>query len=222
VRVAIAVKNACTTRWSALVLAALLWAPASQSVAAALYKWIDENGAVHYSSSLPPEQNKRGHQQLNSQGMVLTTTEPAKTPEELAEEMEKQRMLEEQQAEQARQKHIQDGKDRVLLLTFSSEAELEHARDNRIEVIDSVIRLIENSIETTQAKLEQLKSSAALIYTSKGKDIPGGMAQKIEHAERKIANRTLQLEAKAAEREKIREKYELDLERYRLLKSASN
>jgi hypothetical protein len=204
------------------VLAVLLWAAGSQSIAATLYKWVDENGAVHYGSRLPPEQIKKGHQQLNSQGMVLTTREAAKPPEELAEEVEKQRELEERQAEEARLKSIQDGKDRVLLLTFSTEEELEHARDNRLEVIDSVIRLIESSIETTQGKLDQLKRSADLIYTSKGKDIPGGMAQKIEHAERKLANRTVQLEAKRAEREKIREKYELDLERYRLLKSASN
>jgi hypothetical protein len=221
VGLAIAVKSLCTPRWPALLLAILLWAPPSQSIAASLYKWVDENGAVHYSSNLPPEQNQKRHQQLNSQGMVLSTTEAAKTPEELAKEAEQRRELEQRQAEEARLKSIQDGKDRVLLLTFSTEAELEHARENRIEVIDSVIRLIKSSIATTQDKLEELKSSAEVLYTSKGKDIPGGMAQKIEHAERKVASRRLQLEAKTAEREKIWEKYELDLERYRLLKADS-
>jgi predicted ATPase len=148
--------------------------------------------------------------------------EAAKTSAELAEETEKQRKLEEQQAEEARLKRIQDDKDRVLLLTFSNEAELEHARDNRIEVIDSVIRLIESSMESTQGKLDKLLHTAEQNYTSKGKDVPGGLAQKIEHFERKIDSRTAQLEAKTAERDKIREKYELDLERFRLLKSASN
>jgi hypothetical protein len=224
VRVAITLKNAFRLHWSALALAALLWAAGagSHSMAAALYKWVDDNGSVHYSNSLPPDQNKTGHQQLNSQGMVLSTMEAAKTSAELAEETEKQRKLEEQQAEEARLKRIQDDKDRVLLLTFSNEAELEHARDNRIEVIDSVIRLIESSMESTQGKLDKLLHTAEQNYTSKGKDVPGGLAQKIEHFERKIDSRTAQLEAKTAERDKIREKYELDLERYRLLKSASN
>jgi len=154
--------------------------------------------------------------------MVLTTKDAPKSSQELAEEVEKQRKLEEQQAEEARLKSIQDREDRVLLLTFSTEEELEHARDNRIEVINSVIRLIENSINTTQGKLDQLMHNAEQNYTSKGKEIPGGLAQKIEHFERKIANRTAQLEAKTSEREKIRQKYELDLERFRLLKSASN
>ena len=221
-RVAITLKKACTPRWSALVLGALLSAAGSQSMAATLYKWVDENGAVHYANQLPPGQNKNGHQQLNSQGMVLTTKDAPKSSQELAEEVEKQRKLEEQQAEEARLKSIQDREDRVLLLTFSTEEELEHARDNRIEVINSVIRLIENSINTTQGKLDQLMHNAEQNYTSKGKEIPGGLAQKIEHFERKIANRTAQLEAKTSEREKIRQKYELDLERFRLLKSASN
>jgi len=222
VRVAIALKNACRPHWSALALAALLGAAGSQSMAATLYKWVDDNGSVHYGNSLPPDQSKRAHQQLNSQGMVLSTQGAARPPAELAEEAEKQRKLEEQQAEEARLKRLQDDKDRVLLLTFSTEEELEHARDNRIEVINSVIRLIGSSIETTQGKLDQLVQTAEQSYTSKGKKVPGGLAQKIEHFERKVASRTAQLEAKSAEREKIREKYELDLERYRLLKSASN
>jgi len=222
VRVAITLKKACTPLWSALLLGALLSAAGSQSMAATLYKWVDENGAVHYANQLPPGQNKNGHQQLNSQGMVLTTKDAPKSSQELAEEVEKQRKLEEQQAEEARLKSIQDKEDRVLLLTFSTEEELEHARDNRIEVINSVIRLIENSIDATQGKLDQLMHNAEQNYTSKGKEIPGGLAQKIEHFERKITNRTAQLEAKTSEREKIRHKYELDLERFRLLKSASN
>jgi hypothetical protein len=222
VRVAITLKNACKPHWSALALAALLWAAGTQSMAATLYKWVDENGSVHYGNSLPPDQSNKRHQQLNSQGMVLTTTNAARSPQEMAEEAEKQRKLEEQQAEDARLKRIQDDKDRVLLLTFSNEEELEHVRDNRIEVIDSVIRLIESSIESTQGKLDKLLDRAEQTYTSQGKPVPGGLAQKIEHFERKIGNRTEQLEAKIAERDKIREKYELDLERFRLLKSASN
>ena len=34
-----------------------------------------------------------------------------------------------------------------MLLTFSSEEEMEHARESRIEVIDSVIRLIKTSVD---------------------------------------------------------------------------
>jgi hypothetical protein len=206
----------------ALLLAIALCAFASQLSAGALYKWVDENGQIRYSDQLPPNQTNKQHQQLNSQGVVLSTQGAAKTPEQRAIEAEIQRKVEEEQAEEARLKAIQDRKDKVLLLTFNSEGEIEHARENRIQVVDSVINLIESSIDTTQQKLDQLKKSADRNYVSQGEEIPGGLAQKIEHFERKIEIRNTQLQAKVREKEKINEKYDLDLERYRLLKSASN
>lgn len=214
-RVVITQVNASIIGWSGLLLALLLCVPAAPVLAATLYKWVDEDGAVHYSSQLPPKQSSREHQQLNSQGVVVSTKEAAKTEEELAEAAR----AADEAREAERLKKIQDGKDRVLLLTFSSEREIELARDNRIEVIDSVIRLINGSIETTQEKLDKLQQSADTNYLSKGKEVPGGLAQKIEFFEGRIISRNTQLEAKTLEKEKIREKYEADLERYRLLKA---
>lgn len=218
-RIALTFRYACKHHRPALLLAVLLFLPGSPLLATNLYKWVDEDGSVHYSSQLPPDQSRKSHQELNSRGMVLTTKEAAKSEEELAGELEKQRLLEEQRAEEARLKKIQDAKDRVLLLTFASEDELVQARDNRIEVIDSVIRLINSSIETTQEKLEDLQTTANDSYISNGKEVPGGLAQKIEFFERKLESRNVQLASKEAEKEKIRQKYEADLERYRLLKT---
>jgi hypothetical protein len=222
VRVVMTLKNAGSTRLPDLLLAMLLCAVSSASMAGSLYKWVDEDGAVRYSDQLPPDQSRKKHQQLNSQGVVLSTKDAARSTEEIAIEAESKRKLEEQQREEARIKSIQDKKDRVLLLSFSSEEELELARNNRMQVIDSVIHLITNSIETTQGKLDKLSNRAEQAYISKGQDVPGGLAQKIEHFERKVESRDAQLKLKAAEKEKIRLKYDFDLERFRLLKSASN
>ncbi len=189
------------------------------SVAAGLYKWIDEDGNVRYSDRLPAAQAKKKHHQLNSQGMVVSTTEDARSEEDLAAEAEARRKKEEEEKEAARLKAIQDQKDQVLLLTFSSEKELQIARDDRIEVLDSVIRLINKSIASTQTKLDELQNVADKSYLSKGKEVPGGLAQKIEHFTRKIESRNQQLSLKVAEKEKINQQYELDLARYRELKS---
>ncbi|MCP4472359.1 MAG: DUF4124 domain-containing protein [Gammaproteobacteria bacterium] len=215
-------ENASLNPLPTLLLALALCVFTSQIAAATLYKWVDEKGRVRYSDRLPPAQSNKQHQRLNSQGVVLTTRDAAKTPQQLADETEAQRKLEEEQREESELKAIQDKQDQVLLLTFSNEKEIENARDNRIQVIDSVISLIENSIATAQEKLDQLKHNANQIYASKGVEIPGGLAQKIEHFERKVEIRNLLLGAKVEEKEKIRRKYELDLERFRTLMSASN
>ena len=221
-RVAVTLKNAGSIWLPGLCLAGLLCFFNTQSMAGTLYKWVDENGAVRYSDQLPPKQSTKGHQQLNSHGVVLSTKEADNTTEESATEKEARLKLAEQQREEARLKAIQDQQDRVLLLTFSSGEEITHARENRIEVLDSVIGLIQNSIEGTQSRLDELSSNAQLSYISKGKDVPGGLAQKIEHFQRKIESRSAQLESKEAERDKIGEKYDQDLARFQLLKSASN
>jgi len=200
-----------------LLVAAFVYLLASPAGAAKLYKWVDEDGNVRYSDRIPPSQAKREHSQLNSQGVVVTTREAAKSEAELAAEAKARREQEARDTEQARLKRIQDQKDQVLLMTFSSEEELEHARLDRIEVLESVIQLIQNSIESTQEKLGELQANADNNYLSKGKEVPGGLAQKIEHFERKVDTRNTQLEQKLAEKAKINKKYELDLARYRQL-----
>jgi hypothetical protein len=204
------------------MLAVLMVVFAGPASAGKLYKWVDENGEVRYSDRLPPQQSSKKHQQLNSQGVVLSTQEKAKSSDELAAEAEARRKREAEEAEAARLKAIQDQKDRVLLLTYTSVDEIEHARQDRISVIDSVIGLIENSVAATQEKLDGLNKSADRNYRSKNLEVPGGMAQKIEFLERKIANRNAQLETRLSDKAKINEKYDADLKRFQELKSAGN
>jgi hypothetical protein len=85
-----------------------------------------------------------------------------------------------------------------------------------------VIRLITKSITSTQETLAELETSADQNYTSKGKEIPGGLAQKIEHFSRKIESRTDQLLLKVEEKDRINQQFELDLARFRELKSQSS
>lgn len=202
-----------------LLLAAIVFMVAEPLAAASLYKWVDEDGNIRYSDRLPANQARKSHSELNSQGVVVSTRDAAKSEEELAAEAEARRKQEEVEAEEARLRTIQQQKDQVLLMTFGSLEEIEHARENRLEVLDSVIRLIQGNIETTQGKLSALQESAENIYLSQGKEVPGGLAQKIEHFERKIHTRSRQLELKLEEREKIVNKYEEDLARFRQLKA---
>jgi hypothetical protein len=109
-----------------------------------------------------------------------------------------------------------------LLLTFSNEQEIGLARNDRIEVLDSVIELINKSIVATQKALDELRARADEVYLSQGKEVPGGLAQKIEHFARKKDSRSAQLDSKLLEKEKINEQYEIDLARYRLLKAEKN
>lgn len=60
--------------------------------AAQLYRWIDEQGNVHYTGKIPPSQSQRGHTELSDNGIRVRSVPPAKTAEELERERELERL----------------------------------------------------------------------------------------------------------------------------------
>lgn len=201
-----------------LLIAAVFCAPSLSNSAVKLYKWIDENGEVRYSDQLPTKDVRKKHQMLNEQGVVIDTKEIPRTREERLTEEREKKLIQDKLKEEKRQKAQQDKIDRVLLLTFSSEDEMKDVRDNRIEVIDSVIRLIKQSLLKTEEQVIILEDQADLTYVSKGLEVPGGLAQQIEHFTRKAENRIEQLRLKEEEKRRINTRFDSDLERYRFLK----
>jgi uncharacterized caspase-like protein len=191
------------------------------ATAATLYKWIDDDGQIRYSDQIPPQQVTKKHEKLNAHGIVVDTKEAAKTKEALEAERKAKREADEasakQKAAEDRVIAAQERRDKVLLLTFSSEEELAAIRDNRIDVVDSVITLINKSIGSTQEKLLELETQADKNWISKDLEVPGGLAQKIEHQSRKIETSEEILLLKYNEKQKIIEQFDSDIIRYREL-----
>ena len=202
---------------SGVLLCLILFGLASTADAGGLYKWVDENGEVRYTDRMPQSAASKESQTLNDQGVIISTKEAAKTAEEQAalEKIESERK--ERLDREKRQKEAQRKNDRALLLTFSSERELEIAKEERMEVLDSVIRLIYKSIADTSKKLDQFESLADKNYISKGLPVPGGLAQNIEVLTRKNFIREKQLRNRLSEKNTIESQYEIDLARFRTL-----
>ncbi len=201
-----------------LVCLILLGISATAS-AGKLYKWVDENGDIRYSDRVPVSQVKRELQTLNAQGVVINTKAAAKTDDELKASKEAEKELQARRDAERQNKETQGRLDRVLFLTFSSEREMSRVKNDRIDVLDSVIRLIYKSLATTEERLLRFENLADQQYTSKGEEIPGGLAQNIEESIRKINNREKQLALKLGEKFKIEAQFEIDLARFRLLKN---
>ncbi len=202
-----------------LLLAIVLPGLSPGADAAALYKWVDEDGNVFYGDRIPPKQVRGASETLNAQGIVISRTEAAKTEEELVEARKIQEELEARLAAEKRARAKQYAADQVLLLTFSSEEEMDRVQVNRVDVLDTVILLIKKSLSATEEKLGGLEKTAVQVYTSEGKEIPGGLAQNIEFFTRKKEIREQQLERKESEKRKIARQYNIDLARYRYLKA---
>ena len=205
-----------------LISLALLPAAATGSM---LYKWIDEDGQVRYSDTLPAEQKKKRHQRLDQTGRILETTEASKSPEQIQRERAEAALRQEQErieAERlARIKAEKEHRDRVLLMTFTSEEEMVRAEEERVAVIDSVISLLNKNIEQEIETIERLETRARIQYVDKDKPIPGGLAQNIEYFNEKLLNKQRQLQLKMEEKERVKRRFAEDILRYRELTSGT-
>ena len=106
---------------------------------AQLYKWVDENGRVQYSDSIPPGSTDRARKELRSDGTVKQSTERAATAEE-------KRLAALKATEDAKLKQAQDErerKDKALLTTYPTLLDYDRVRDRALGSIAAEIRVLQ-------------------------------------------------------------------------------
>jgi hypothetical protein len=202
-------------RCAALLLCPMLWLSIPTVQAGKLYKWVDENGQVRYGDSIPPQYAKKRTETLNQQGVVVKTKSAAKTPEQLAAERRQAELKAEEEVKRREQAH----KDRILLDTFTNEDEMIMTRDGKIEAIEAIIRVTGGRIEKIKQRLSVLSLRAANLERS-GKPVPEYLTKEISETRSQIQHNMGYIENRKIEQQAIREKFELDIKRFRELKMA--
>jgi hypothetical protein len=201
-----------------MLTATLALATSGASAAAKLYKWVDEKGQIHYSQNMPPEYKDKSSTELDKSGRVLKRNEPAPPPEtvKLDEEgIERKRLEEKRLYEQRR-------RDTALINTYTTEAEIDLARDRNLTLPTQAIKGIEPRLKSAWSRLEALKKQTE-PYDKAGKPVPEALKEDIAMQEKEVAQFEGELRAKQTEATHIREKYEADKKRFRDLSSlASN
>lgn len=197
-----------------LLLALMLALLPLQSESARLYKWVDEQGNVHYGDKVPPEYSRQERKVLNDQGVQVDTLEAAKTPEQIAEE----RRLEEIRREEERKAARQRAHDRMLLSTFTTEDDMIMTRDGKIAAIDSVIRITRGRIDKLEQEIEEDTRRAANLERA-GRAVPKDLDERIAGNRERIQRYEDFIESKQAEQEAIRRQFEADIRRFRELRA---
>jgi len=132
---------------------------------AGMYKWIDDQGVVHYSDKAPPDVPPKGESVLDKQGREVKKIEPPPSPAQIkAKEEEDQR-----QHALAKVKEDQARKDKALMQSYTSEDEIDIARTRAVSTIDSQI----NSAQAYSADLTSRQQNIAKQKAKyAGKPIP--------------------------------------------------
>lgn len=188
---------------------------ASLEVAQArLYRWVDENGEVHYSDRVPPRAIKQEQRVYNEEGRYLETREAAKTREEI--EAEEKRAAE--QAALREKLEAQARRDRVLLSTFTSVEEIERARDERVSIIASSIELSNKKLIELRLKLDRMQKRTASIEKV-GKKPSDSLKNQIAATRDSINITQIELKVKRTERVLTEELFGADIARFQELEN---
>ena len=189
-----------------LLAALLLTAGAAQ---AAMYRWVDSNGRVQYGDTLPPTYQQSGAAEMNKQGQIIKRTQS-----EAERKAEAARKAEEAKIQQEQQKQAQS--DRALTSTYTTEAEIDLARDRALEHHKLAINGAKIRSVAVDANLAELNERIAMIEKA-GRKVGSGLQGQLDQATRESLELKRTILANEVAMQKVREKYAADKARFREL-----
>jgi len=192
------------TGFSLLAAALLLTAGTAQ---AAMYRWVDGNGRVHYSDTPPTSYQKSGGAELNKQGLVIKRTQSEAERQAEAARLAEQKRI---QAEQDKQAQL----DRALTQTYTTEAEIDLARDRALEHHKLAIKGAEIRAEAVDKNLAELRARIAKIEKA-GRKVGTGLQGQLAQADKESQDLKRTIQNNEAAMETVREKYTADKARFR-------
>jgi len=173
------------------------------------YKCLDSRGKVYYSDKLAPECNHV--EEMNRQGRVVKkhdTANPGQAKKPAVEDSAGPKDTTEKQR-----------RDRALTATYTSEQEIDVARDRSLVIPMQAVKTSENRLAKVNQQLFDLKTQANQL-AGQQKAIPPQLLEEIEVKQKEVSAVEAELQQKKSYAESVREKYEADKLRYRELKTA--
>jgi chromosome segregation ATPase len=186
----------------ACLFAAVTALPAqAQDKGAHMYKCVDRAGNVYYSDKMNPDCAQGT--ELNRQGVTVKKKEIAKSP----------------QPEAPKSSAESERRDRSLLATYTTEEEIDAARDRTLAIPLQGTKTAENKLEKIQTQLGELKTQADALATQK-KPLPASLLEEVNANQKKISVLEADLAQRKAQLNSIRARYESDKQRFRELQGA--
>jgi len=157
--------------------------------------------------SLPEQCRGRAYKILDGAGNVIKEVGPPMTAEQKAQAAaEVQRKKEEEASHQEQRR-----KDQALLATYSSVRDIDQARDRNVNDVQDAVKQTEAKIAALQ---KQRKKYETELEFYRNKPVPPELAKNLRDIDSDIKAQTGVIDAKKAELEQIRTKYDLDKRRY--------
>jgi hypothetical protein len=197
-----------------LIAASLASMPAGAQDQGVVYRWVDDQGEVHYGAILPPEFANRPHQILKNGLVIMSIDDPTAPPPEDEEQNPAPEPAEDPEAEA--RKRLRDT-DRLLLLKYRSEEAIVEAMELEVANLDYDARQIRQERTNAQSALASQIREAADRQRAGMPDDPG-LARQIASLRKRLRQNEQNHADLEAREEQIRGMFMTELHRYRFLR----
>jgi Domain of unknown function (DUF4124) len=174
------------------------------------YRWVDDQGVVHYGDQIPAQYAGKEREVMNPQGVPVGHVEGQKSPDELAQEAR-------ERAAVIKQKQH----DTFLVTTYTSVKDIEALRDARLEQLKTQRAAGQQYIESLKARLGTLQTRAMTFrpYSANAaaRPMPDDLAEDLVRTLSEMNTQTGALARESEEETQLRAQFQADIERYREL-----
>ncbi|MBG7601727.1 MAG: DUF4124 domain-containing protein [Gammaproteobacteria bacterium] len=183
------------------------------AVNAEMYRWMDENGKVHYSDKIPAQHQHRGHAKLSKQGVVIDKVASSLTPAQQQHRMQEEKLRLLQQKFQ--QQHLNSSQS--LLDQYNSADDLIMTRDGKTAKIERSIDIMTKRRGSIRESLARQQKRIDAIQ-SQGESVSVDMIQKLLRLRHSVKESDTEIAQAEVKMQQLHELYTLELQRYRHLK----
>lgn len=176
------------------------------------FKWVDEKGRTHYSETIPPEYANRSSVELDDKGRVVKSQEVLTPEQRQARDAENAKKRAEEMAAIEQRRH-----DRMLLKNYSSEAEIEAARDRSLKQAELSFNAAQERLKEARQKLHKTRIERDAYADSGRPLLPDALQKQLAADEKQVTLLEQELAQRQAEITAIKDRAEADKLRYREL-----
>jgi len=198
-------------RKSKLLIALIAGVAFSLPASAKMYKWVDDQGVTHYGETIPPEYAGKDRTELNKTGRTVKKEEVLNAEERRAKtEAEAQKRTDEAAAVERKRR------DKALVNTYSSPAEIDLARSRNLQQVDARVNGVSAQAKIVNDSLLDLQKEAD-SYKQAGKKLPKSLQEDLDETQARLTKLQQDLDKAKAEKSAMEARYDADKARYKEL-----
>jgi hypothetical protein len=223
-----------TFSWSLMLAACLLLAAGAEAqkkgkAQPKLYRWVDENGEVHFSETVPPGLQDENNQLQKKAGGGwqkdgALAPPPAPKPKPKPKPMGKNELPRDSSGlprpkPRFTPAQVRAQQDALLLLRYDSDKEILDAMQVEIKQLDYDKRVLNTSRKSLmQAYNGNIREAAERQRA--GIKVENKLSQQVQALKQRLTSNQRELDSLKAREKSIRTTFEAELERYRMLAAA--